>query len=485
MQKTPSTKLQTGPTLGEDTIRQAEIATMAAMAAVVAFMIVYYRFGGVVASFALLINLLLTLAGMILIKAAFTLTGVAGLALTLGMAVDANVLIYERIREEIARGATLRMAIRNGFERAMSAIVDSNLTTLITAVVLYVVGTDQIKGFAVTLTLGLLVSLFTAIFVSRVVLDVFEKQRWIKTMKFMQVVGITNIDFIGKWRICAIGTTAVILIGFVAIAARGKNMLDIDFLGGSSVQILFQEPHDIAEVRKTLSNVPADVKQKAREQLAVSLQEELVTEAKTHLGTEAPQDQIDQYVQQQLDELSELRDVAVSSVNLPGEAGGLRFQFNTSNRKIHAVETILKDLFPGELANNRMTFTPVAMVTGDVTPEPRQDAAKVPASPAQPSQPPAQPKENEGSAVSRGNELLLALADVGDLELALAQEPEPTAKTEEQKPAEPAARTETQPAGGEKQVAKTTLKFREKINHDGLAARLQEVLPSAGAGGAV
>ena len=177
LQKTPSTRLFTGPTLGEDTIRQAEIATVAAMAVVIAFMVIYYRFAGVVASFALVINLLLTVAAMILIKAAFTLTGVAGLALTLGMAVDANVLIYERLREELARGATLRMAIRNGFARAMTTIIDSNLTTLITAVVLYVVGTDQIKGFAVTLTLGLVVSLFTAIFCSRVVLDIFEKQR--------------------------------------------------------------------------------------------------------------------------------------------------------------------------------------------------------------------------------------------------------------------------------------------------------------------
>lgn len=198
LQKTPSTRLFTGPTLGEDTIRQAEIATAAAMAVVIAFMVIYYRFAGVVASFALVINLLLTVAAMMLIRAAFTLTGVAGLALTLGMAVDANVLIYERLREELQRGATLRMAIRNGFSRAMTTIIDSNLTTLITAVVLYVVGTDQIKGFAVTLTLGLLVSLFTAIFCSRVVLDVFEKMRWIKTLNMMQFVGITNVDFIGK-----------------------------------------------------------------------------------------------------------------------------------------------------------------------------------------------------------------------------------------------------------------------------------------------
>jgi SecD/SecF fusion protein len=312
-----------------------------------------------------------------------------------------------------------------------------------------------------------------------VVLDVFEKQRWIKTLKMMQFVGVTDIDFIGKWRVCAVGTIALMVIGFAAVAARGKNMLDIDFLGGSSVQILFRERQDIAQVRKTLSEVPSEVKQQAREQLAVSLHEDLVAEAKTQLGLDATQDQINQHVQQQLDELSELRDVAVSSVNLSNEPAGLRFQFNTSNRKIHAVETILKDLFPGKLANNEMTFTPVAMASGAVTPEAPQDAAttepaaKEPAATDQP-QSPGQPKENEGSAVSRGQEQLLALADVGEIELALAQNQEPATQTAEPAAKEPAEAAQT--SSGDGQVATTTLKFSERINHDALASRLQETL---------
>ena len=131
------------------------------------------------ADVAVTLNVVMTVALMIMIKAAFTLPGLAGLVLTVGMAVDANVLIYERIREELERGASLRMAIRNGFSRATGTIVDSNITTLITAVVLYVIGTDQIKGFAVTLILGLLVSMFTAIYVSRVIFDIAERKRWI------------------------------------------------------------------------------------------------------------------------------------------------------------------------------------------------------------------------------------------------------------------------------------------------------------------
>lgn len=495
LQKTPSTRLFTGPTLGDDTIRQAKIATTGAMIVVIAFMVIYYRFAGVVASFALVINLLLTVAAMILIKAPFTLTGVAGLALTLGMAVDANVLIYERIREELARGATLRMAIRNGFTRAMTTIIDSNLTTLITAVVLYVVGTDQIKGFAVTLTIGLVVSLFTAIFCSRVVLDVFEKQHWITNLKMMQFVGITNVDFIGKWRICAAASAALILIGVVAMSARGKNMLDIDFLGGTSVQLLFQEPQDIAQVRQTLERLPADVKQKAHEELSRKLRDDLVVEAKTELGNDASQPQIDQHVEQQLDELSELRDVAVSSTAVAGEAAGLRFTFNTSNRKIQAVETILRDLFPGKLAHNSVTSTPVAMVSGGLSTKAQTESAKEPALPATPPVTPSapeQPKENQGSAVTRRDEHLLALADFRGDELALAQNQEPPASKEEPKPEnaaeKPAAPAATTPATSSAvstatpdavQTATTTLKFREKLSHDALSDLLKDALAKA------
>ncbi|MDF2421747.1 MAG: MMPL family transporter, partial [Nitrosopumilus sp.] len=127
---------------------------------------------------AVVLNIVLVLALMISIKAAFTLAGLAGLVLSVGMAVDANVLIYERMREELDRGASVRMAIRNGFQRAFSTIVDSNLTTLITGVVLFAIGTDQLKGFAVTLILGLTLNLFTAVFCSRVVFDLAERNRW-------------------------------------------------------------------------------------------------------------------------------------------------------------------------------------------------------------------------------------------------------------------------------------------------------------------
>ena len=197
IEKTPISENQIGPVLGESTIRRGTMSIYVVAVAVLAFTAVYYRFAGLVACCALLANLLLTLALMILLKAPLTLPGLAGLVLTVGMSVNANVLIFERIREELDRGTSLRMAIRNGFSRATVTIVDANLTTLITAVVLYAIGTDQIKGFAVTLILGILMSMFTAIYCSRIVFDLAERRRFITALVMMRLVGDTKIDFIG------------------------------------------------------------------------------------------------------------------------------------------------------------------------------------------------------------------------------------------------------------------------------------------------
>ena len=249
LQPEPISQQRIGSQLGDDTIHKGTMAIIISTAAILVFMVIYYRFCGIVADIAVMLNMIVTVALMILIKAAFTLPGLAGLVLTVGMAVDANVLIYERMREETERGASLRMAIRNGFSRAMATIIDSHVTTLVSTAVLYVVGTDQIKGFAVTLIIGLLMSLFTAVFVARVIFDIAEKRRWITQLKMMHVIGHTNIDFI-RWRVPAIaGSVIICVLGFIAMASRGQEMLDIDFTGGSSVQLLFAEdkPHVVAE----------------------------------------------------------------------------------------------------------------------------------------------------------------------------------------------------------------------------------------------
>jgi len=249
---TPISRLVTGPQLGRDTIRQSVTSMIVAAIIVFAFMIAYYRFAGIVACLAVVLNLTMLLALMILLKAAFTLPGLAGLTLTVGMAVDANVLIYERIREELARKATLRMAIRNGFEKAMSAIIDSNLTTILTAVILYFVGTDQVRGFAVTLFLGLVLNLYTAVFMARVIFEIGERRKWIKQLSMMQIIHSPNLDFMGMKKFAIAGSLGLILLGLVALIGRGPGVLDIDFTGGVAVEILFNKPKDIADVRYRL-----------------------------------------------------------------------------------------------------------------------------------------------------------------------------------------------------------------------------------------
>ncbi len=241
LNKTPISEAIISPTLGGVTVEKGKYAIGVSLIAVVVFMIVYYRFSGVVACIALTMNLLLVLALMVLIKAALTLPGLAGLALTVGMSVDANVLIYERIREELESGAALRMAIRNGFGRAMSAIVDSNLTTIISGIVLFYIGTDQVKGFAVTLVLGILTSMYTAIFCARLIFDVAERRGWIKHLRMMHVFSKPNFDFLGiRW--FALGASwLLIAVGMVAVYFRGASLLDIDFTGGSSVAFTLKD----------------------------------------------------------------------------------------------------------------------------------------------------------------------------------------------------------------------------------------------------
>ncbi len=248
----PVSETYMGPGLGKDTIQRGRIAIGISVGLVLMFMLFYYRFAGIVACGALLMTLVMVLAVMISVRAAFTLPGLAGLVLTVGMAVDANVLIFERIREELGRQAKLRMAIRNGFGRATSAIVDANLTTLITATVLYVIGTDQIKGFAVTLWLGVVLSMFTAIYCSRVVFDIAERQKWITELKMARLLGKTQIDFLGMRRLAAPVSIVVIVVGLGAVVLRGSGLLDIDFTGGVSVHAVFETPQDIQNIREKL-----------------------------------------------------------------------------------------------------------------------------------------------------------------------------------------------------------------------------------------
>lgn len=260
LEKQPASENKIGATLGDITIKKGMWSTGISLAVIMIFMLVYYRFAGMVANVALIMNLLLTVALMMLFRAPFTLPGLAGLVLTMGMAVDANVLIFERIREELQKGAALRMAIRNGFDRALVTIIDSNLTTLFTAVVLYLRGTDQVRGFATTLTLGLCTSMFTACYVARVIFDIFERNRWIKSLNMMKMFTVTHIAF-SRLMVPALAFSAIFMaVGAAALFARGRSLFDIDLAGGTKAIWSFTEKIPEDEVRSKLSAAFADLK---------------------------------------------------------------------------------------------------------------------------------------------------------------------------------------------------------------------------------
>ena len=251
----PVSKDQISSTLGEEMQQKGLFAIGISFIAVLVFMICYYRFAGIVACMALIANLIFIVALIMSIKFPFSLTGLAGLVLTVGMSVDANVLIFERIREELEKGATLRMAIRNGFSKATTTIVDANLTTLITAVILYVIGNELIKGFAVALILGILMSMFTAIFCSRVVFDIAEKKRWISKLNMTRMVGKTSFDFVNLRTMAAFLSIAIILVGVVGMFARGRGMLGQDLSGGTQARIVTADQMDRDTIKGALTTL--------------------------------------------------------------------------------------------------------------------------------------------------------------------------------------------------------------------------------------
>ncbi|MCC9644800.1 protein translocase subunit SecD [Rhodopirellula sp. JC740] len=262
--KQPIAENEVGATLGADTRTKGLYSIAVSLGLVLVFILFYYRFAGVVACIALIMNMAMILATMVFINQPMTLPGLAGLVLTVGMSVDANVLIFERIREEITKGAKARMAIRNGFARATTTIIDANLTTLITAIVLYAIGTDQIRGFAVTLILGILYSMFTAIYVSRTIFDLAERRGFLSLGMSDGVNSIRSafagggqFNFISKGKLTLTISAFLVVGGLAALFARGQGILDIDFAGGSSVQFRVDQPTEPDEVRRIVGDALA------------------------------------------------------------------------------------------------------------------------------------------------------------------------------------------------------------------------------------
>lgn len=245
-----------GPLLGQDSIRKGIMASLIGVLLIFSFMIFYYRVSGFIADFALILNILIILGGMGLFHATMTLPGIAGILLTIGMAVDANVLINERIREELASGKALRTAVANGYDKAFTAIFDSNVTTLIAAFFLFQFGTGPIRGFAVTLTIGLLASLFTAIVVTRFIFDYLLSKNKLKSLSFRSFIKKeTNIDFIGKRRFCYLLSGFIFVAGMFAIYTKGKAAYGVEFTGGQLQEYIFEKPVAIESLRDALKSV--------------------------------------------------------------------------------------------------------------------------------------------------------------------------------------------------------------------------------------
>lgn len=233
LREEPVSENTIGPTLGRDTITKGVWAIGLAFLATLAFMVVYYRFAGLVASVALFANLLLTVGFMVAVNAAFTLPGLAGLVLTLGMAVDANVLIYERLREERNKGANLATAIRNGYDRAFLTIIDTHLTSIFTAIVLYTFGNDQLKGFAISLTVGLIISLFTSLYMTRLIFDYWLHRGWLTQLRMMRLFTRPNLNPM-KYRYVFFPVTGALTVaGLALFLYRGEAGLNVDFRGGT------------------------------------------------------------------------------------------------------------------------------------------------------------------------------------------------------------------------------------------------------------
>jgi len=262
-----------GPSIGVDNRDQGIQAGLIGLIAVMVVMLVYYMLAGSIADVALLMNILFVLAIMAGVRATFTLPGIAGIILTIGMSVDANVLIFERIREEQQRGSSLRIAVTNGYQKAFRTIFDANLTTFITAAILYWRASEEVKGFAIVLMLGIASSMFTALFVTRVLFDVLLSRRLIKDhLVMLRLIHKPNIDWM-RSRPIFLGISAVLIIGgllvFYTRDDSVSNKYDEEFTGGTNAQINLTEPMNRQEVEDKIRAIGKDRQNPALETAGV------------------------------------------------------------------------------------------------------------------------------------------------------------------------------------------------------------------------
>jgi len=254
-------------TLGKETVSQGIFAGIAGLSLTLIFVLLYYRMAGLIAMVGLALNILILFGAMAMFGFTFTLPGIAGIILTIGVAVDANVIIYERLREEMAAGKTLRTAINTAYEKAFSAIFDANLTTLITALILFWRASGTVKGFAVTLTIGILASMLAALLCTRVLFWWFSDAGLVKKLKFMNIIPERTFDFLSKRKISFAVSGVLILFALGEMGYQKEKALGIDFVGGAQVQFQFEGEDEIQqpEAQKVI-NAITDLKRVAYSQ---------------------------------------------------------------------------------------------------------------------------------------------------------------------------------------------------------------------------
>ena len=248
------------PTYGEETVKQGLMSTMVGLALTLFFMMLYYRLSGIIAVIGLVINLLMLLGAMRIFDQTLTMPGIAGIILTLGMAIDANVLIYERMREEFATGKTFGAAINASYDKAFSAIFDSHSTTLITSIIMIAIATGAIQGFGLALTIGLVASLFSALVITRVCFLWLHKAG-LQKLSFMSLIQNRLYDFMGQRKLW-LTVSAILCAGCVAVVAiKGKSILGYELQGGDQISLKGIPGVDLAAVEKSLGDWKFDGKE--------------------------------------------------------------------------------------------------------------------------------------------------------------------------------------------------------------------------------
>src|SRR5213593_4439912 len=243
------------PTLGMDSIRASVMAGLMGLAITLVSVLIYYRLPGLVANLALIVNLVLLIGALTMFRFVLTLPGIAGIILTIGLSVDASVLIYERLREEMALGKSLKVALETAYEKAFSSIFDANVTTLITAAILFWKATGPVKGFAISLTLGILASLFTALIVGRSALGWVVDAGKVKKISMLHLISAQNINFLGKGFIACMCSLALLLAGAFAFYQRGERNFGVDFRGGDLITLSATGKIDVGQVRGALKPI--------------------------------------------------------------------------------------------------------------------------------------------------------------------------------------------------------------------------------------